>query len=121
MGKKAARIPHEELNGTNGDDLKAIRKEEISLPLSQQYMKYLEEKEKQQSNGSTNGNLQFTHKENNVKVEPQSDIENIPTVVKEEQLSYQLHDHRATFPDTPIRPTEKRKVHPLSLSSLIPR
>ena len=120
MGKKAAQIPHEELNGTTGDDLKAIRKEEISLPLSQQYMKRLEEQEKKQSNGSMNGNFTFTHKENNVK-EPQSDIENISTVVKEEELSYQLHDHRATFPDTPIRPTEKRKVYPLSPSLLIPR
>ena len=78
-------------------------------------MKYLEEQEKQQSNGSTNGNFQFTHKEKNVKVEPQRDIENTPTVVKEEELSHQLHDHRATFPDTPIRPTEKRKVLPFPL------
>src|SRR5277367_6079175 len=101
MGKKAAQIPHEELNGTTGDDLKAIRKEEISLPLSQQYMKHLEEQEKQQSNGSTNGNFQFAQKENNVKVKPESDIEKNPTVLKEERLSHQLHDHRATFPDTP--------------------
>jgi hypothetical protein len=109
MSKKAAGIPHEELNGTTGDDLKAIRKEEFSLPLSHQYMKHLEEQEKQLS---TNGNFQFTQKENNIKVEPQGDIGNTPTVVKGEELSHQLHDHRATFPDTPIRPTEKRKVTP---------
>ena len=50
-----AHIHHEELNAVSGEDLRAIGKDEIPLPLSQEYIKKLEEQE-EQSNEATNDN-----------------------------------------------------------------
>ena len=93
----------------SGEDLRAIRKEETPLPLSQHYLKNLDEQEKQQSHGATNRNILSSHNHSVIKVPQADSIADISPedLIKEERL----HEHRATFPDTPIRPTEKRKVH----------
>lgn len=41
--------------------------------------------------------------------------------LKEEEHLHELHDRRANFPDTPIRPSEKRKVYTIFHPLLIHR
>jgi hypothetical protein len=68
-------------------------------------MKHLEGQENGQSNGATNDNVKEPQRDDITKISPEE-------TTKEEELLHQLHDHRAAFPDTPIRPSEKRKVYP---------
>lgn len=107
----------------SGDDLKAIRKEEIPCPQSEQYLKRLEEQEKQQSNGTTYGNVPSSNTASESKASVRNAIEDISPQenLKEEEHLHELHDRRANFPDTPVRPSEKRKVHTIFRPLLIHR
>lgn len=92
------------------DQLKAVKQDLIPLPLSKEYLRKLEEEE--QTNGS--GAVANGWEESEVEQPQRQGIETVTQeqIVKEGKLMDDKLDHRATFPDTPIRPTEKRKVSP---------
>ena len=95
--EKYQKIVWEELNRLDPEAQKKLRLAQFPLPLSTKYMKRIEEEERLNGNG---GN-------------PIPMLQNATGTTPGENTSLKA-DERATFNETPLRPTEKRKV--LSLS-----
>lgn len=95
--QKAAQTPHEELNRISFDQQKLLRHDRIPTPLSDAYLRTLVDEEgpikeatAKQSTGTQSG-------ENDA----------VSTV---ESTQAEIQDSRANYIESPLRPTEKRKV-----------
>jgi len=86
---------YEELNRANPDDLRDFKHGKIPLPKTGQFIKQLE------TEGRTMG----------VDAEEQ---EHIPESEQNGADEQTLQNHRATYVESPLRPTEKRRVPPPS-------
>ncbi len=97
------------MNRVDAEKLKLIKQNSIPLPLSEEYLRKLEQDE--QPNAQANGNQAADNKDNLQGLQG----EDIQSVTQEEKvkgdfMSHDIQDHRATFTETPLRPREKRRV-----------
>jgi len=89
---------YEELNRVNPDDLRDFKHGKIPLPKTVQFIKHLEPEERTMDIDT-------------------EDQEHIPESEQDGTDEQALKTHRATFVESPLRPTEKRRVHPRPLNS----
>jgi hypothetical protein len=91
-----------------------LRQGEIQTPLADEFLQGLHELERKES--SENGGPDKIVAENGIeKAAAEKDgTETTEEPANPSAVTNKL-DHRATFHDTPIRPTEKRRVPPLSI------
>lgn len=98
--EKFRRSVFEELNRITPEELKALRSDKFPLPLSTNYLKSLEEEDKASVNGGTKD--VFSAEVTNPTTQNESAKEETEATIKKEAS--------AIFNETPLRPTEKRKV-----------
>lgn len=96
-------MPHEELNRISFDDQKLLRHNKIPIPLSETYLKTLVE-EGEQTNTSNANNAPVANGEDGGAGQAQSDP------VPENTTKVDIQDNRATYIESPLRISEKRKV-----------
>jgi hypothetical protein len=82
----------------------------IPLPLSEEYLKSLEEATNANAATISNG---FSHQLTHISAE-EIPTENTSSTKEMEngEENTSIQDHRATFIESPLHPTEKRKVSP---------
>jgi len=99
--EKFRKTVSEELNRVDLEEQKSLRQEKFPLPLSTEYLKRIEEEDKANGNGGS-------------KDVPMAEVTNGVTqngTQKEDTDASLKKEASAIFNETPLRPTEKRKVH----------
>lgn len=91
----------EELNRVDQEEQKALRQDKFPLPLSADYLKRIEEEDRANGNGGSK-NVPMADATNGV-AQNGTEKESTDASLKKEAS--------AIFNETPLRPTEKRKVH----------
>ena len=88
--------------------MKSIKQNAIPLPLSEEFLLTLEGEER--SNGHANGSQKAG--KNDLQALQEEDLQPVSQegIVREDVMSHDAQDHRATFTEPPLRQTEKRRV-----------
>jgi hypothetical protein len=97
----------EEINRTEPDDLRDFKHGKMALPKTEEYMKILD---------AEMGKMDIDESTTTTEEPPKSEQSKDEPNVRENGVDV-IHENRATFIESPLRPSEKRRVPPYKVLS----